>query len=404
MYVMHHAKRAEMNDRIRAIYLDYNATTPIASEVSAAMLPFIETHFGNPSSDHDFGHVTAEAVDNARRQVADLLGCLANEIVFTGGGSESDNMALVGSVWAADTSSPHIVTSTVEHPAILTTCRFLERKGVDITYVPVDRYGQVDPDAIRDAIRPETVVVSIMHANNETGSLQPIREIAQICRSAGVPFHTDASQSVGKLPTLVDDLGIDMLTIAGHKLYAPKGIGAMYIRAGVSVEPLIHGAGHEHGRRAGTENVPYIVGLGAAAELAKRSIPTEEPRQRQLRDRLFDLLSTNPGDIALTGHPTDRLPNTLNVRFHGVDGNQLLAATPIVAASTGSACHAGQSEPSPVLLAMGIDPADAVGAVRLSLGRPTTLEEIESAAHALAVSARDMRAGKNVGLPAKARS
>ncbi len=380
-----------MNQQEAAIYLDYNATTPIAPGVQEAMLPFIETHFGNPSSDHVFGQTAASAVSRARSQVAQLLGCHPEEIVFTGSGSESDNMALLGRVWAADVSDPHIVTSVIEHPAILTTCRFLECHGVDVTYVPVDAFGIVDPAAVQAALRTQTVVVSIMHANNETGTLQPIREIGEICRSAGIPLHTDASQSVGKIPTAVDELRVDMLTIAGHKIYAPKGIGALYIRHGLPVEPLIHGAGHEGGRRAGTENVPYIVALGAAAELASISLPSEESRQRALRDRLVERLRASPGQVTLTGHPTQRLPNTLNVRFSGLDGNQLLAATPAIAASTGSACHAGLSEPSPVLLAMGIDPLDAIGAVRLSLGRPTTSEEIERGAQALAASAQELR-------------
>lgn len=385
-----------MNPTNLPIYLDYNATTPIDPVVKDAMLPYLESSFGNPSSDHVYGHIAAEAVARARVQVAELLGCQAEEIVFTGGGSESDNMALVGRVWASGETSPHIITSVVEHPAILNTCRFLERLGVAVDYVPVDAYGMVDPGSVRAALRPNTVVVSIMHANNETGTLQPIQDIASLCREASVPLHTDASQSVGKIPTLVNELGVDMLTIAGHKLYAPKGIGAIYIRSGVQVEPLIHGAGHEGGHRAGTENVPYIVALGAAAEIALKSLSGEEARQRTLRNRLFSLLQTEPGRVSLTGHPTQRLPNTLNVRFDGLDGNQILAATPSIAASTGSACHAGQSEPSPMLLAMGIDPTDAIGAVRLSLGRPTTDEEIAKAAVALGASARQLRAASQV--------
>ena len=385
-----------MNQSNNVIYLDYNATTPIAPDVRSAMIPFIDTHFGNPSSDHEFGHTTALAVARAREQVAALLGCAPEEIVFTGGGSESDNMALLGRVWASGRSHAHIITSVVEHPAILTTCRFLERQGVAVDYLPVDGFGRVDPDDVRTRLRSETVLVSIMHANNETGTLQPIAQIADICRETEVPLHTDASQSVGKVSTLVDELGVDLLTIAGHKLYAPKGIGALYMRNGIAVEPLIHGAGHESGRRAGTENVPYIVGLGVAAELAMKSLPNEEVRQRELRDRLYALLAGNPGDVKLTGHPIDRLPNTLNIRFNGVDGNQLLAATPSIAASTGSACHAGLSEPSPVLLAMGIDATDAIGAVRLSLGRPTTDEEVQLAATALAASAARLRAEAGV--------
>jgi len=374
------------------IYLDYNATTPVLPQVRDALLPFLDTHFGNPSSDHPYGRAAAEAVQRARQQVADLLGCAADEIVFTSGGSESDNWALVGRVWAAGSDRAHIITTVVEHPAVLNTCRFLERRGVAVTYLPVDGTGQVDPDDVRRALRPETVVVSVMHANNEVGTLQPIAEIAAICRQAGVPLHTDAAQSVGKVPARVDDLGVDMLTIAGHKLYAPKGIGALYVRRGTALEPLVHGAGHEGGRRAGTENVPWMVALGAAAALAHATLETEAARQQTLRDRLQQLLEEKAGGVTLNGHPTDRLPNTLNVRFAGIDGNALLAAVPEVAASTGSACHAGETEPSAVLLAMGIPPAEAVGAVRLSLGRLTTEDEIERAAEALAAGVARLRA------------
>lgn len=374
------------------IYLDYNATTPVLPQVRDALLPFLDTHFGNPSSDHPYGRAAAEAVQRARQLVADLLGCAADEIVFTSGGSESDNWALVGRVWAAGSDRAHIITTVVEHPAVLNTCRFLERRGVAVTYLPVDGTGQVDPDDVRRALRPETVVVSVMHANNEVGTLQPIAEIAAICRQAGVPLHTDAAQSVGKVPTRVDDLGVDMLTIAGHKLYAPKGIGALYVRRGTALEPLVHGAGHEGGRRAGTENVPWMVALGAAAALAHATLETEAARQQALRDRLQQLLEEKAGGVTLNGHPTDRLPNTLNVRFAGIDGNALLAAVPEVAASTGSACHAGETEPSAVLLAMGIPPAEAVGAVRLSLGRLTTEDEIERAAEALAAGVARLRA------------
>lgn len=374
------------------IYLDYNATTPVLPQVRDALLPFLDTHFGNPSSDHPYGRAAAEAVQRARQQVADLLDCAADEIVFTSGGSESDNWALVGRVWAAGSDRAHIITTVVEHPAVLNTCRFLERRGVAVTYLPVDGTGQVDPDDVRRALRPETVVVSVMHANNEVGTLQPIAEIAAICRQAGVPLHTDAAQSVGKVPARVDDLGVDMLTIAGHKLYAPKGIGALYVRRGTALEPLVHGAGHEGGRRAGTENVPWMVALGAAAALAHATLETEAARQQTLRDRLQQLLEEKAGGVTLNGHPTDRLPNTLNVRFAGIDGNALLAAVPEVAASTGSACHAGETEPSAVLLAMGIPPAEAVGAVRLSLGRLTTEDEIERAAEALAAGVARLRA------------
>ncbi|HET9015226.1 MAG TPA: cysteine desulfurase family protein [Thermomicrobiaceae bacterium] len=374
-----------------AIYLDYNATTPVLPEIEEALRPYIGGRFGNPSSDHEFGRDAAAGVALGRRQVADLLGASPDEIVFTSGGSEADNWALVGRVWASGVPTPHLVTSQVEHPAILATCHFLERLGAEITYLPVDTTGRVDPDDVARALRSTTVLVSIMHANNEVGTIQPIPEIAAVCRRAGIPLHSDAAQSVGKIPARVDDLGVDLLTVAGHKLYAPKGVGALYVRRGTALEPLIHGAGHEGGRRAGTENVAWIVGLGAAAELARRTMSSERARQRALRERLHRALDEQSGPVTLNGHPDERLPNTLNLRFSGVDGNAVLAATPTVAASTGSACHAGQSEPSPVLLAMGIQPDEAIGAVRLSLGRLTTAEDIERAAEALGATVRAQR-------------
>ncbi|CCF85226.1 cysteine desulfurase family protein [Nitrolancea hollandica] len=381
-------------DQTLPVYLDYNATTPIAPSVRAGMLPFIEQYFGNPSSDHRYGHEAARAVNRAREQVAALLNCSADEIVFTSGGSESDNWALLGRIWAAGVARPHVITTEIEHPAILNTCRFLECQGVDVTYLPVDGTGRVDPSAVRDALRPDTVVISIMHANNEVGTIQPLSEIAAICREAEIPFHSDAAQSVGKIRTDVEELGVDLLTLAGHKLYAPKGIGALYIRRGTPIEPLIHGAGHEAGRRAGTENVASIVGLGAAAELASRTLEDEGLRQSRLRDRLFELLAGQVAGTTLNGHPIERLPNTLNIRFTDLDGNALLTATPAVAAATGSACHAGHSEPSAVLLAMGIPAGEATGSVRLTLGRPTTGAEIEIAAAALAASALQLREGR----------
>ena len=373
------------------IYLDYNATTPVLPEIADALRPYIDERFGNPSSDHAFGRAAAEGVQLARQQVADLLDAQPDEIVFTSGGSESDNWALLGRVWAAGIDSPHLVTTGIEHPAILATCRFLERRGAVVTYLPVDATGRVDPDDVRRALRPSTVLVSVMHANNEVGTIQPIAEIASTCREAGVPLHTDAAQSVGKIPTRVDDLGVDLLTIAGHKLYAPKGIGVLYVRRGTALEPLIHGAGHEGGRRAGTENVAWMIGLGAAADLARRTMSSERARQRALRERLHRAFEDNAGQVTLNGHPVDRLPNTLNVRFAGVDGNAVLAATPTVAASTGSACHAGQSDPSPVLLAMGVPPSEAVGAIRLSLGRLTTPDDVERAAVALSATVQSLR-------------
>ena len=373
-----------------AIYLDYNATTPLDSAVVEAMLPYLRDHSGNPSSSHAFGKTAHEAVDQARTQVAELLGAQPDEIVFTSGGTEASNHALKGAVFARPTDrrpwawDAHIITCAIEHPATLQTCEFLKRLGCRITVLPVDRDGMVDPDDVRQAIDKQTTLVSIMHANNEVGTLEPIQEIAAIAREHGVLMHTDAAQSLGKIPVNVDDLGVDLLSVAGHKLYAPKGVGALYVRRGVKLEPLIHGAGHESSRRAGTENVPYIVGLGAACQIARQSLPQASDRLRQLRDRLWDHLRTGLGDqVILNGHPERRLPNTLNVNFVGHVGAELLERVPEIAASTGSACHEGHVTLSPVLKAMGVPPEIGRGAVRLSVGRLTTEDEIDRAANAI---------------------
>jgi cysteine desulfurase len=378
------------------IYLDYNATTPLDPAVLEAMLPYLRDHFGNPSSSHAYGKLAHDAVDRARRQMAELLGAQPEEIVFTGGGTEASNQALKGAVfaklhgifgrWAKDA---HVITSAVEHPATLQPCAFLQRLGCRVTILPVDRHGQVDPDAVRKAIDRKTTLVSIMHSNNEVGTLQPIREIGRLTRERGVLLHTDAAQSLGKLPVDVNDLGVDLLTVAGHKLYAPKGVGVLYIRKGVKLEPLVHGAGHESGRRAGTENVPYLVALGQAAEVACKSLPGATERLRLLRERLWERLHSALGSrIVLNGHPDQRLPNTLNASFLGHIGAELLERVPEIAASTGSACHEGQVTQSPVLCAMGVLPEVGKGAVRLSVGRFTTEAEIDRAAEALLRAAK----------------
>ncbi|MDA8217899.1 MAG: cysteine desulfurase family protein [Dehalococcoidales bacterium] len=383
---------------MRTIYLDYNATTPIAPAVAEAMRPFLEGGleggFGNPSSSHEYGRAAHEAVDRARALVAGLLACSPEEIVFTGGGSEADNLALKGVAEAYRERGDHIITSQVEHPAVLNTCRYLERRGHRVTYLPVDGDGKVSPAEVEAAIMEGTILVSFMHANNETGTINPIAEIAQVAHRHGVLVHTDAAQSAGKVPTKVDDLGVDLLTVAGHKLYAPKGVGALYVRSGIRLEPLVHGAGHEGGRRAGTENVPYVVGLGEACRIAAATMADYAPRMRDLRDRLRTLLAEVVPGLALNGHPQERLPNTINVSFPGVDGEALLVAAPEVAASTGSACHAGRTEPSAVLLAMGLSPERALGAVRLSLGKFTTAEEVERAASALVRAWRALVQGR----------
>jgi cysteine desulfurase len=365
---------------MQPIYLDYNATTPVDPAVAEAMQPYILQHYGNPSSTHAYGRAAREAVEGARTQVASLLGCSATEVVFTGGGSESNNTVLKGVAYTYRHKGQHIITSAIEHPAIINPCRFLEQQGVRVTYLPVDRTGMVDPDEVRRAITPQTILISIMHANNEVGTLQPIADISRMAHARGVLVHTDAAQSVGKIPTLVDELGVDFLSVAGHKVYAPKGIGALYMRAGVGLEPLIHGAGHESGRRAGTENVIFAVGLGKACEVAQADLPRYQRDVRQLRDLFWQELDKRFGDqVVLNGHAEQCLPNTLHINFRGVIGAELLEKLPELAASTGSACHAGEITLSSVLEAMQIPAELGMGAVRFSLGRYTARQDIEQA-------------------------
>ena len=370
------------------IYLDYNATTPIDPVVVEAMLPYLSEHFGNPSSSHSYGHVAHKAVDAARAQVAQLLGCTAQEITFTGGGSESDNLAIRGIALAYQDKGKHIITQITEHPAVLQTCHALERlHGFRVTYLPVDRSGRVSIEEVEAAIDNKTVLITIMHANNETGTLQPIAEIAKIARKHGVLLHTDAAQSVGKIPVRVEELDVDLLTVAGHKLYAPKGIGALYGRQDLNLEPVIYGGGQESGRRAGTESVAHMVALGTACLLAQEHLSENETRLRSMRDNLQRVIKQcAPGHVHLNGHVTERLPNTLNISVDGVNGEEVLAITPEIASSTGSACHEGSTDPSPVLMAMGFSRERALGAMRLTLGRWSTEEEIARAARLLAKS------------------
>ncbi len=375
------------------IYLDYNATTPVDPVVVEAMLLYLSAHFGNPSSSHSYGHVAHQAVDTARAQVARLLGCTPAEITFTGGGSESDNLAIRGIALAYQYKGNHIITQVTEHPGVLNTCRALERlHGFRVTYLPVDKEGRVSPEAVEAAIDDKTVLITIMHANNETGTLQPIAEIAKVARKHGVLLHTDASQSVGKIPVRVEELGVDLLTVAGHKLYAPKGIGALYTRHGLQLEPVIYGGGQESGRRAGTESVANIVTLGTACLLAQEQLSESQVRLQYLRDKLQRLLEHYiPGRVHLNGHITERLPNTLNISVDDVIGEEVLAITPEIATSTGSACHEGSTDPSPVLMAMGLSRERALGAMRLTLGRWSTEEEVEEAARLLARSVDSLR-------------
>lgn len=371
----------------RPLYFDYNATTPIDPAVREAMLPFLAEAYGNPSSHHAYGQKAQQAVSKARQHVAALLKAWPEEIIFTGSGTEASNLAIKGSVWPLIESrnfNKQIIISAVEHPATQKPCQRLAKLGLPITVIGVDRYGMIQFDEFKKALERPTALVSVMHSNNEVGTLQPIQEIARLAQQTGALVHCDAAQSVGKLDINVRELEVDLLSVAGHKLYAPKGIGALYVRRGVNLEPVIHGAGQEGGLRAGTENVPYIVGLGVAAELAERSLPQATAHLQQLRDRLWLRLQGELGErVVLNGHPELRLPNTVNVSFLGHVGSVLLAAIPEIAASTGSACHEGLVSLSPVLKAMGIDTAVAQGAVRLSVGRFTTVDEVDQAADLL---------------------
>jgi cysteine desulfurase len=373
------------------IYLDHNATTPVHSEVVEAMIPYLREHFGNPSSTHRYGQRAHAAVELARAEVAALLGCSPDEIIFTSGGTEANNLAIRGVMAAPSGARRHIVTSTVEHPATARVCARLEERGCGVTRVAVDGNGQLRCEAAAAALRDDTALLTVMLAQNETGVLMPLRELARAARAHGALVHTDAAQAVGKIRVHVDELAVDLLSVAGHKLYAPKGVGALYVRHGTPLAPLLLGAAHERGLRPGTENVAGIVGLGAACALARRDGEREAERQRALRDALWEELRVAVPGLRLNGHPEERLPGTLNVSFPGVRGSAVLAASPRVAASTGSACHEGGERASAVLLAMGVDEATALGAVRLSLGRGTTGEEIDEAARELAQGYRHAR-------------
>lgn len=365
------------------VYLDHNATTPVLPEVVDAMLPFLREHFGNPSSGHVYGRRAQGAVARARHQVAALIGCDDDEVVFTSGGTESSNLAIRGVTPARD-DRRHVVTSVIEHPATERPCAWLEGRGWRVTRLGVDAGGRARANDAKKAIDQRTALVTVMHSNNETGVLQPIAELAELARAAGAVLHTDAAQSVGKVPVRVRELGVDLLSIAGHKLYAPKGVGALYVKRGISIVPFALGAGHERGLRPGTENVASIVGLGVACEAATRDLDNMTSRTLALREMLWERLASAVPDLAINGHRDLRLPNTLNVRFPNVSGAALLAAAPDVAASTGSACHEGRERASAVILAMGVTPVDAVGSVRLTLGRHTTESDIDRAAGALA--------------------
>jgi len=358
------------------IYLDYNATTPVDKEVADSMFPFINEYFGNPSSNHEFGIITKKALQNAREQVASLIDATPSEIIFTSGGSESNNMVIKGVAYSYSEKGNHIITSQTEHPAVLNPCKFLEKQGYNITYLPVDNYGIISLTDLKNAITPETILVSVMHSNNETGTLQPIFDIAKICKENNILFHSDASQSIGKIPVSVTSLGIDFLTIAGHKLYAPKGVGAVFIKNGINIEPLIHGASQENNQRAGTENIIYDIGLGKACELAKENLKSD--KILKLTEYFFNELKNIFGNkIRLNGHPVNKLPNTLYISFMDFSFSEVSKALKDIAVSGGSACHSGSVKLSPVLKAMGIKDDEVSTAIRFSLGKYTTKTEID---------------------------
>lgn len=373
------------------IYLDFNATTPIDREVAEAMHPYLNEFFGNPSSSHLFGIQTKKAVETARKQLAALLNCYPDEIIFTSGGTESNNYAIKGAVFQMREKGNHIITSTVEHPAITEVCGYLETLGFKVTYVAVDEFGRVSPADIDKAVTPATILITVMHANNEVGTIQPIEEIAEIARNHKILFHTDAAQSVGKIETDVRKLGVDLLSVAGHKLYAPKGIGALFIRRGVTLQKLIHGANHEQNHRAGTENVLEIVGLGKAAEIAKRDFEKNTRQMLAARDHLHQLLMAGLPDIQLNGHPTLRLPNTLSLSFPKIEANTLLDELKGIAASAGAACHADHVDISAVLTAMRIHTDYAMGTIRFSTGKYSSLDEMEKAAEIIIESVNKLQ-------------
>ncbi len=376
---------------MKPIYLDYNATTPVAPEVADAMMPYLLEHFGNPSSSHAYGVETRRAVEQARRGVAGLLQCEPDEIVFTSSGSESNNTAIQGVALAHRDRGDHIVTTAVEHPAVIEVCRFLETQGFRTTCVSVDEHGLVNVEELERALTPATILITVMHANNEVGTVQPVAEISRLAHKRGIPLHTDAAQSVGKIPTRVDELGVDLLSVAGHKMYVPKGIGALYVRRGTRMQKLIHGAEHEGNRRAGTENVLEIVGLGRGAEVAARDLDKNARHLQTLRDRLHRALERALTGVKLNGHPVKRLPNTLNVGFRGVEANALLSLIDGVAASPGAACHSGETRVSRVLEAMRVPMEYAMGAVRFSTGRETSADDVDRAAELVVTAVNQLR-------------
>ncbi len=364
---------------MRRVYFDHNATTPLAPEALEAMMPFLTEEYGNASSIHSVGQRARAGVERARSQVAALLGARDKEVVFTSGGTEADNMAIRGVVGAADKTRPHVITSAIEHHAVLNTCQALEAEGVAVTYVPVNRAGLVDPEDVRRALTPDTVLITLMHANNELGTVQPIAEIARLAREHKIPVHTDAVQSAGKLPLSVGELGVDLLSLSAHKIYGPKGVGALCIRRNTRLKPLFFGGHHERDRRAGTENVAGIVGFGAAAERARLHLEEEAKRLAALRDDLERRILSSIPHCGLNGDPARRTPNTTNIHFDFIEGEPLVIALDLkgVAVSTGAACSSGAVEPSHVLTAIGLPPERARASLRFSLGHASTPADVD---------------------------
>ena len=364
---------------MKKIYLDHNSTTPLHPEVLEAILPYYKESFGNPSTIYSFGQETRKATDEAREKVANLIGASPEEIIFTSGGTEADNLALKGVAAALEKKGKHIITSSIEHHAVLSALEYLEKRGYKVSFLPVDKHGFLDPRQVEEAITSQTILISVMHANNEVGTIEPISEIGEIARKAGIYFHTDAIQTIGKIKVNVDDLKVDLLSLSAHKFYGPKGVGALYVRKGTRIHPLIHGGYQERRRRAGTENVAGIVGMGKTAEIASKEMVQQSRRESNLRDRLEKMIKENINYYRVNGHPTRRLPNTLNVSFEFIEGESLILNLDLkgIAASTGSACTSGSLEPSHVLMAMGVPPEIAQGSIRFSLGRDNRKEDID---------------------------
>jgi cysteine desulfurase len=384
---------------MKPIYLDYNATTPVLPEIAEVMRPFFNEYFGNPSSSHIYGKVVKEAIELARKRMAGLLNCKPEEIVFTSGGSESNNFAIKGIAFKNRSKGNHIITSSVEHPAVKEVCEYLKAHGFEVTYLPVDEWGMVDLNEFKKVIKIETIMITIMHSNNEIGSIQPINEISELARKHNIVFHTDAAQSVGKIKTNVQEMGVDLLSVAGHKLYAPKGVGALYIKTGIELEKLIHGAKQEKNRRAGTENIMEIAGLGKACEIAYNNLEMNVRQTKEMRNRLENGLKAALKNhkingkelIKINGHPTDRLPNTLSISFLGIDATTLLARIENeVAASAGSACHAEGVHISDTLSAMQVPVEYAMGTLRLSTGKITTEQEIDKTINVISSTVKNM--------------